>query len=127
MGSAMSDFQNRMGRLGSAAGGLASLGASIPSLKQQELGFLFDMGARQQAQQQAGLDTLYQNQLRQQMEPYQRLGFLSDIFQGAPSSQMQFTTGTAPGSGLSPFQQYLGYGIGGLSALAGANKLGLFG
>ena len=127
MGSAMSNFQNRMGRLGSAAGGLASLGASIPSLKQQELGFLFDMGARQQAQQQAGLDTLYQNQLRQQMEPYQRLGFLSDIFQGAPSSQMQFTTGTAPGSGLSPFQQYLGYGIGGLSALAGANKLGLFG
>ena len=127
MGSAMSNFQNRMGRLGSAAGGLASLGASIPSLKQQELGFLFDMGARQQAQQEAGLDTLYQNQLRQQMEPYQRLGFLSDIFQGAPSSQMQFTTGTAPGSGLSPFQQYLGYGIGGLSALAGANKLGLFG
>ena len=127
MGSAMSNFQNRMGRLGSAAGGLASLGASIPSLKQQELGFLFDIGARQQAQQQAGLDTLYQNQLRQQMEPYQRLGFLSDIFQGAPSSQMQFTTGTAPGSGLSPFQQYLGYGIGGLSALAGANKLGLFG
>ena len=127
MGSAMSNFQTRMGRLGSAAGGLASLGASIPSLKQQELGFLFDMGARQQAQQQAGLDTLYQNQLRQQMEPYQRLGFLSDIFQGAPSSQMQFTTGTAPGSGPSPFQQYLGYGIGGLSALAGANKLGLFG
>ena len=127
MGSAMSDFQNRMGRLGSAAGGLASLGASIPSLKQQELGFLFDMGARQQAQQQAGLDALYQNRLRQQMEPYQRLGFLSDIFQGAPSSQMQFTTGTAPGSGLSPFQQYLGYGIGGLGALAGANKLGLFG
>jgi hypothetical protein len=127
MGSAMSDFQNRMGRLGSAAGGLASLGASIPSLKQQELGFLFDMGARQQAQQQAGLDALYQNTLRQQMEPYQRLGFLSDIFQGAPSSQMQFTTGTAPGSGVSPFQQYLGYGIGGLSALSGANKLGLFG
>tara|TARA_R100000773_G_scaffold27262_1_gene23598 strand:+ start:1968 stop:2825 length:858 start_codon:yes stop_codon:yes gene_type:complete len=127
MGSAMSDFQNRMGRLGSAAGGLASLGASIPSLKQQELGFLFDMGARQQAQQQAGLDALYQNRLRQQMEPYQRLGFLSDIFQGAPSSQMQFTTGTAPGSGVSPFQQYLGYGIGGLGALAGANKLGLFG
>ena len=127
MGSAMSNFQNRMGRLGSAAGGLASLGASIPSLKQQELGFLFDIGARQQAQQQAGLDALYQNRLRQQMEPYQRLGFLSDIFQGEPSSQMQFTTGTAPGSGLSPFQQYLGYGIGGLSALAGANKLGLFG
>jgi len=134
MGSALSDFQNRMGRLGSAAGGigstaggLASLGASLPSLKQQELGFLFDMGTKQQAQQQAGLDALYQNQLKQQMEPYQRLGFLSDIFQGAPSSQMQFTTGTAPGSGLSPFQQYLGYGIGGLSAISGANKLGLFG
>jgi len=127
MGTAASNFQNRMGRLGSAAGGLASLGASLPGLKQQELGFLFDMGGRQQAQQQAGLDALYQNQLRQQMEPYQRLGFLSDIFQGAPSSQMQFTTGTAPGSGVSPFQQYLGYGIGGLSAISGANKLGLFG
>ena len=139
MGSAMSDFQNRMGRLGSAAGGLggiaggtgslagglATLGASIPGLKQQELGFMYDMGAKQQGQQQAGLDALYNNQLRQMMEPYQRLGFLSDIFQGAPSSQMQMTTGTAPG--VSPFQQYLGYGIGGLSAAAGAKNLGLFG
>jgi len=139
MGSAMSDFQNRMGRLGSAAGGLgnvasgyggtagglASLGASLPGLKQQELGFMYDMGSKLQGQQQAGLDALYNNQLRQQMEPYQRLGFLSDIFQGAPSSQMSVTQGTSPS--VSPFQQYLGYGIGGLSAAAGANRMGLFG
>ena len=125
MGNAMSDFQNRMGRFGSAAGGLASLGASLPGLKQQELGFMYDMGSKQQGQQQAGLDALYNNQLRQQMEPYQRLGFLSDIFQGAPSSQMSVTQGTSPS--VSPFQQYLGYGIGGLSAAAGASKMGLFG
>ena len=59
------------------------------------------------------------------MEPYQRLGFLSDIFQGAPSSQMQMTSSTSPE--VSPFQQYLGYGIGGLSAAGGAKDLELFG
>ena len=139
MGSAMSDFENRMGRIGSAAGGLgnvagglgstagglATLGASLPGLKQQELGFMYDMGSKMQGQQQAGLDALYNNQLRQQMEPYQRLGFLSDIFQGAPSTQMQMTSSTSPT--VSPFQQYLGYGIGGLSAAGGAKNLGLFG
>lgn len=132
MGSAMSDFQNRMGRLssaaggyGSTAGGLATLGASLPGLKQQELGFMYDMGSKMQGQQQAGLDALYNNQLRQMMEPYQRLGFLSDIFQGAPSTQMQMTSSTSPT--VSPFQQYLGYGIGGLSAAGGAKDLGLFG
>jgi hypothetical protein len=122
----MQGFDMAMNRLGSAAQGIAGLGQLQQGLEQQGIGFGFDVGSRAQAQQQAELDTLRQNQVAQQMEPYQRLGFLSDIYQGAPTSAMTFTQGTAPAS-ASPMQQLFGYGIAGLSAAAGANQLGLFG
>lgn len=119
-------YADAMSRLGSAAQGIAGLGQIQQGLEQQGIGFGFDVGAREQAQSQAELDTLRQSQVQQQMEPYQRLGFLSDIYQGAPTSAMTFTQGTSPAS-ASPMQQLFGYGIAGLSAAAGANQLGLFG
>ena len=62
-------------------------------------------------------------------EPYQRLGFLSDIYQGAPTSQQTIQTSTAPSMSASPLQQIAGYGIAGLSALNafGGGSGGLFG
>ena len=119
-------YQDAMSRLGAASQGIAGLGAQQQGLEQQGIGFGFDVGAREQAQSQAQLDTLRQSQLQQMMEPYQRLGFLSDIYQGAPTSAMTITQGTNPAS-ASPMQQLFGYGIAGLSAAAGANQLGLFG
>lgn len=119
-------YSDAMQRLGMASQGIAGLGQLQQALEQQGIGFGFDVGSREQALEQANLDTTYSNQLRQMMEPYQRLGFLSDIYAGAPSSTMQFTQGTAPG-GASPMQQLFGYGIAGLSAASGANQLGLFG
>lgn len=119
-------YSDAMGRLGNAAQGIAGLGQMQQGMEQQGIGFGFDVGAREQAQSQAELDTLRQSQVQQQMEPYQRLGFLSDIYQGAPTSAMTFTQGTSPAS-ASPMQQLFGYGIAGLSAAAGANQLGLFG
>ena len=83
------------------------------------------MGNLGQAQQQAELEALRQSQLAQLYEPYQRVGFLSDIYKGAPSSQMSITGATAPQS--SPAQQILGLGIAGLSAYGGAQRAGLFG
>jgi hypothetical protein len=60
-------------------------------------------------------------------EPYKRVGFLSDIYQGAPTSQQTIQTSTAPtGSSVSPLQQIAGYGIAGLSALGGLQSGGLF-
>ena len=103
----------------------ASLGELGQQVGQREQGFLFDLGQRQQAQQQAELEAKRQSDLAQLYEPYQRYGFLSDIYKGAPTSQQTLTSSTAPN--VSPAQQFLGLGIAGLSAAAGAQKAGLFG
>lgn len=119
-------YQDAMSRLGMASQGIAGLGGQQQALEQQGIGFGFDVGSREQAIQQAQLDATRQSQLQQQFEPYQRLGFLSDIYAGAPSSAMTTTQGTTAAA-PSPMSQLFGYGIAGLSAAAGANQLGLFG
>ena len=103
----------------------ASLGELVQAAGQKEQGFLFDLGKTQQAQQQAELDAKRASELQQLYEPYQRIGFLSDIYKGAPTSQMSITGTTAPQP--STAQSILGLGISGLSAAAGAQKAGLFG
>jgi hypothetical protein len=103
----------------------ASLGELTQQLGQREQGFLFDMGQKQQAQQQAEIEAARASQLQQLYEPYQRVGFLSDIYKGAPSSQQSITASTAPTA--SAAQQILGLGTAGLSAYAGASRAGLFG
>tara|TARA_Y100001938_G_scaffold108645_1_gene148484 strand:- start:149 stop:967 length:819 start_codon:yes stop_codon:yes gene_type:complete len=103
----------------------ASLGQLGQQLGQQDAQFAFDMGQRQQAQQQAELEAQRQSDLAQLYEPYQRYAFLSDIYKGAPSTQQTIASSTAPS--VSPAQQYLGLGIAGLSAAAGAERAGLFG
>lgn len=135
--------QNQMGRQLQAAQGIGSLGlqagealgtlglrqASLGQLGQQmgqqEAQFLYGMGKEQQLQNQAVLEAQRQSDLAQLYEPYQRLSFLSDIYQGAPSTQQTISASTAPN--VSPAQQYFGLGVAGLSAAAGAQKAGLFG
>jgi hypothetical protein len=103
----------------------ASLGELGQNLAQREQGFLFDLGKAEQAQNQAVLEANRQNQLAQIYEPYQRLGFVSDIYKGAPTSQMSITSQASPN--VSPAQTFLGLGVAGLSAAAGARNAGLFG
>jgi hypothetical protein len=103
----------------------SALGDLQQQLGQREQSFLFDLGKTQQAQQQAELEAARQSQLQQLYEPYQRLGFLSDIYKGAPSTQQTLAAVTAPTA--STAQQILGLGVAGLSAATGASKAGLFG
>ena len=56
-------------------------------------------------------------------EPYKRLAFTSDIYQGAPSSTMTTVTGPAGGGGASPFEKLFGYGTAALSGAAGIQSL----
>jgi len=112
----------RQAQLGQNLAGLGQLGNA---LGREEAGFLFDLGERDRAQRQSGIDAVRQTQLQQAYEPYQRYGFLSDIFKGAPSSQQTLLQAASPA--VSPFQQFAGLGIAGLSAAAGAQKAGLFG
>jgi hypothetical protein len=111
-----------MGDLGTRQAALGELGQNMLT-KDAEL--MYTLGGRQQAQQQAGLEATRSNQMAQLYEPYQRLGYLSDIYSKTPTTQQTISQTTSPS--VSPFQQYLGLGIAGLSAGAGAAKAGLFG
>lgn len=78
------------------AGQLGTLGAQdytqqtgINALQQQT-------GATQQAQQQALLNTQYQNYLTQQQAPYQQLSYMSDMLRGLPMSQSTQSLFQAP-------------------------------
>ena len=103
----------------------AALGETVQGLGQRDVEGAFRIGQLLQAQDQATLDAQRQSDLAQMYEPYQRLGFLSDIYSKTPTTQQTITQSTSPN--VSPFQQYLGLGIAGLSAAAGAQKAGLFG
>ena len=103
----------------------AALGETVQGLGQRDVEGAFRIGQLLQAQDQAKLDAQRQSNLAQMYEPYQRLGFLSDIYSKTPTTQQTITQSTSPN--VSPFQQYLGLGIAGLSAAAGAQKAGLFG
>jgi len=102
----------------------AALGEQAQSQGLKDILTQYDFGKQEQALDQAVLDAQRQNDMAQLYEPYQRLGYLSDVYKGAPTSQSTLTASTAPS--VSPFQQYLGLGISGLSAAAGASKAGLF-
>jgi hypothetical protein len=97
----------------------AALGQNAQSLAQQDTNFLYNLGSTQQKQAQAELDASRQNTLQQNMQPYQQAAFVSDIYKGAPSSQMSSMqqTQAAP----SPFQQAAGLVTAGV---AGAKALG---
>jgi len=101
----------------------ASLGELQQNLGQKQDAFLFDLGKQDQAQRQAVLEADRASDLAQIYEPYNRLGFVSDIYKGAPSTQMSVSGSSAPN--VSSAQSMLGLGVAGLSAAAGAK--GLFG
>ena len=117
-----------IGALGTQYGNLgtqqAALGQTAQALGQSDVNQLYNLGAVQQKQTQAVLDAQRASAMQTAMQPYQQLAFQSDIYKGAPSSQMGVTTAMQPTP--SPFQQIAGLGTGLVSGAAAANKLGLF-
>jgi len=116
-----------LGSLGTQQGNLgmqfASLGQQAQAQGQQDVNFLYNLGSTQQRQDQSLLDADRQNQLQRNMQPYQQLAFVSDIYKGAPSSQMSSIQQqqAAPSS----FQQAAGLGIAGISALSAGQRAGV--
>lgn len=117
-----------LGNLGQAFGqtGLqqAQLGEAVSRLGLQDISTLAALGQTQQQAEQARLEAARATGLQQAMTPYQQLSFLSDIYKGAPGTQMALTAGTAPTT--SPLLQAAGLGISGLAAATGAQRAGLF-
>lgn len=116
-----SQMASQLGQLGGQMGQMgmqqAALGQSAQQLGQGDVNFLYNLGAQQQKQQQAVLDAQRATSMQTSMQPYQQLAFQSDIYKGAPSSQMAITSQQTPTP--SPFQQIAGLGTG-IMGLAGA-------
>ena len=89
-----------LGALGSAYGQLGQTTAGLGELGQtmqlRDIDATTQLGAQQQAQEQAVLDAQRQTNLMQTYEPYQRAAFYGDILAGAPSSQMTLAQTTTP-------------------------------
>jgi hypothetical protein len=116
-----------IGALGTQTGNLgvqqAALGAQQQALGQGDTNFLYNMGATQQRQSQAELDALRASQTQTALAPQQQLAFVSDIYKGAPSTQMAVTQQQAPAA--STFQQITGLGTGVAASLAAAKSGGI--
>ena len=92
---------------------------------QQDASNLLNIGGIQQQFNQQQEEIKRRNLLEPLMQPYQQLGFLSDIYQGAPTSGQVMNIGGG-GTGASPLQQAIGTGVGMLSGIGGLKKLGVF-
>ena len=110
---AQAQFSDQMSRLQQSAQGLGALGAQQQALQQGDIASAMSAGSVQQQQGQQIADAQYRQKLQQLYEPYQRLGFGSDIYQAMPSSGMSTTMGTSPM--VNPLAQAVGTGITGLA------------
>ena len=121
LASGLGQFGAQMGQLGIQQG---ALGQTAQAMRQGDVNFLYNVGQSQQAMNQQQLDAQRATELQKVYSPYQQAAFLSDIYKGAPSTQMSTAAASVPSA--SPFQQALGVGLGTLSTVAGAKKAGLF-
>ena len=112
----------QLGQLGVQQG---ALGQTAQALQQGDINFLYNTGQAGQAFNQQTLDAQRATELQKIYAPYQQAGFLSDIYKGAPSTQMSTAVASQPTA--SPFQQAVGIGLGTVSTAAAAKKANLFG
>ena len=116
------------GQLGQTVAGLGTQTAALGQLGQQmgvqDVNTLLGIGGLQQGQSQKELDVARANELAQQALPFQRIGFLSDIFIRFPAFQQTVTRSTTPPPSRS--SQLLGLGIAGLGAVGQAGGFGNF-
>jgi len=106
--------------LGQTSAGLGQLGQQM---QMTDVDALARLGAQQQVLDQAAADAQQQFQLQQIFQPYQKLGFYSDILQGAPSTSMSIQQNTAPRPSM--LNQVVGAGIGGLGIANAAQNVGI--
>lgn len=118
---ALGGLGGQMGALGTQYG---ALGQATQQLGAADVGLLAGLGGLERQSEQQQIDAIRATMLQEQMAPYQQLGFVSDIYRGAPTTQMSLTSQTAPSA--SPLQSAIGLGVAGLSTAAGAAKAGLF-
>jgi hypothetical protein len=114
-----------LGTLGTSQANLATAGQNMLA---QQAQVQSQLGAIGQTQAQRELDAARQTELQQAFEPFQRIGFMADIFKPQIGSA-QSTLGTNVAPSASPLSQAIGVGIGalGLNKALGNPFGGLFG
>lgn len=120
-----SQLAQGIGSLGTQYGNIgtqqAALGQGAQTMAQTDAANLYNMGAQYQRQDQAVLDADRVNSNQDALQNQNKLAFVSDIYKGAPSSQMAMTQQTQ--AAASPFQQIAGVGTGIIGAAAAANRV----
>ena len=101
----------------------AGIGELATQLGQQDVDTLARQGLTNRQISQSILDAQRQSDLQQIYEPYQRLGFYSDILRGAPTTQQTLTASTSPQPSL--LNQIVGTGIAGLGLYGQAKTAGI--
>ena len=120
-GSALGNLGSQLSQQAGQRGNLAAL---QQQLGQADIALMGQIGAQDQALQQARLDALRATKTQETFLPFQLLSFQSDILSKTPGSQTAITSTTAPSP--SPLMSAVSTGIAGVSSLAGAKKAGLF-
>ena len=114
-----------LGSLGAQIGQLGvqqgALGQTMQGLGAADVQLMAGIGSLEQQNAQAQLDAIRATQTQEAMLPFQQLGFVSDIYRGAPTTQMALTSQTAPSA--SPLQTMLGTGTALAATAAGAQRL----
>ena len=116
------------GQMGNLSQGLTNagrfqgqMGQDLQAAQGQDINTLMGLGGFEQRYNQAGLDAQRQTTMDRQMQPYQQMAFLSDIFRGVPS------TASTYGSKYTPPPSFLSQ-LGGLGmGMAGLYNSGMFG
>jgi len=116
-GQGLGAIGSRFGQLGQGLGtlgaGQAGLGLDFQRANLTDSSSLLGIGGLQQQISQAGLDAARKTAEQQEMEPFTRLGFASDILTGQPSSYSSITYGDQSPP-VNPLSQIAGLGIGAL-------------
>jgi len=119
---ALSGEQARQAGIQAQIGGQQlAIAPMAQQLTQQDVAPLFSIGDVYQQQAQRELEAQRQSALEAQGEPYQRLGFISDVLAKTPSAYTTVGLSSAPSP--SPIAQALGAGIGALGAIGGYKAL----
>jgi len=95
----------------------AALGQQQQQMAQSDINQLMAAGGVQRQLAQAALDAQRRTQLQQAFEPFQRIGFLSNVYASGPKSQSQIEMATAPQT--NPLAQSVGTGLGAFQAFSG--------
>ena len=117
-GTNLANIGSQIGQMGVQQ---AALGEAAQRMNLADVNALTQLGGLERQNYQTQLDAVRATALQQEMAPYQQLAFVSDIYKGAPSTQMAMTSQSAPSA--SPFQQTVGTIAGTGAAIAGASKL----